>query len=146
MRNFGLVLSALLIVAGPAAADGSDVAAIKEVITRAYVEGIHREQDPQKIRAGFHPDFVMFVHAKEGIQKVTRDEWIERIVKSKKENLDHGQPEVKHEFSLVEVTGDAAVARTEIHRDGKHTYTDYLSLYRFDDGWRIIGKIFHSHP
>lgn len=40
----------------------------------------------------------------------------------------------------------AAVARVELWRDGKHTFTDYLSLYRFDDGWKILGKIFQRHP
>jgi ketosteroid isomerase-like protein len=39
----------------------------------------------------------------------------------------------------------AAVARVEVHRDGKHIFTDYLSLYRFADGWKIVGKIFQSH-
>ena len=55
-------------------------------------------------------------------------------------------PEVGHEFTLVDVAGDAAVARVEIHRDGSHTFTDYLSLYRFPEGWRIIGKIFYRVP
>lgn len=145
MRRFAWILLTLSMIGGQALADGSDVAAIEEVVTRAYVEGIHKEQDPEKIRAGFHPDFIMFVHSEKGIQKVTREAWIERIEEGKK-NPDRPRPEVKHEFSLVDVTGDAAVARVEIYRDGTHTFTDYLSLYRFDDGWRIIGKIFYSHP
>ena len=39
----------------------------------------------------------------------------------------------------------AAVVRLELYRDGKHTFTDYLSLYRFADGWKIVSKIFHVH-
>ena len=31
----------------------------------------------------------------------------------------------------MNVKGNAAVARVEIYRDGKHTFTDYLSLYKF---------------
>lgn len=145
--NRSIVLTLILILglsAGSAAAD--DASAIKDVVTSAYVEGIHKEQDPEKIRAGFHADFIMFINADEGIRKVTRDGWIARIEESKQKNPDQPQPKVDHEFSLVDVTGDAAVARVELHRDGKHTFTDYLSLYRFDDGWRIIGKTFHRHP
>jgi len=47
---------------------------------------------------------------------------------------------------MVNVTGNAAVARVEIYRDGKHAFTDYLSLYKFPDGWLIVGKIFQAHP
>ena len=145
------VLPALLVLASlavPAAGEApeADVAAIQEVITRAYVEGIHKERDPEKIRSGFHADFTMFVNADEGILKVTRDQWIARIEEGNRKNPDRPRPEVRHEFPLIEVTGGAAVARVEIYRDGKHTFTDYLSLYRFDDGWRIIAEIFHRHP
>ena len=49
------------------------------------------------------------------------------------------------EIPMVDVTGDAAVARVELYKDGKHIYSDYMSLYRFDDGWKIVGKIYHRH-
>ncbi len=142
------LLIALFLSAWPAAgeAPAADAEAVREVIVRAYVEGIHKESDPEKIRSGFHPDFTMFINTDEGILKVTRDEWIARIEEGNRKNPDRQRPEVRHEFSLVEVTGGAAVARVEIHRDGKHTFTDYLSLYRFADGWRIIAKTFHRHP
>ena len=26
------------------------------------------------------------------------------------------------------------------------TFTDYLSLYKFPDGWKIVGKIYFTHP
>ena len=42
----------------------------------------------------------------------------------------------------MDVTGKAAVARVELFRDGKHVFTDYLSLYQFADGWKIVAKIF----
>ncbi len=137
-----------LLIAWPAAGEtpAADAEAVREVVVRAYVEGIHKESDPEKIRSGFHSDFTMFITTDEGILKVTRDEWIARIEEGKRKNPDRPRPEVRHEFSLVEVTGGAAVARVEIYRDGKHTFTDYLSLYRFADGWQIIAKIFHRHP
>lgn len=147
-RLLPAVLVAPLLAASAAAGEASDpdAEAVREVVVRAYVEGIHIDSDAEKIRSGFHPDFTMFINADEGILKVTRDEWIARIEEGKRKHPDRPKPEVGHEFSLVDVTGDAAVARVEIHRDGEHTFTDYLSLYRFDGGWRIIGKIFHRHP
>lgn len=55
------------------------------------------------------------------------------------------RPRMRHAFTQVDVTGDAAVVRLELHRDGKHTFTDYLSLYRFPEGWKIVSKTFQSH-
>ena len=46
----------------------------------------------------------------------------------------------------MEIAGAAASARVEVFRDGKHTFTDYLLLYKFADGWKIVSKTFHTHP
>ena len=45
----------------------------------------------------------------------------------------------------LDVTGGAAAAKVEMSRDGKLVYTDYLSLLRFSDGWKIAAKVYHSH-
>lgn len=88
----------------------------------------------------------MLINADEGLRKLTRNQWIARIEDGNRKNPDRPRPKIDHEFSLVDVTGDSAVARVELHRDGKHTFTDYLSLYRTSDGWQIVGKIFQRHP
>jgi hypothetical protein len=76
---------------------------------------------------------------------VTLEEWITRMENGARKNPDAPRPAIKAEFPVVNVTGNAAVARVEIYRDGKHTFTDYLSLYKFADGWMIVGKIFQAH-
>lgn len=139
------ILVGLGLVVAPGGADATERAAIEMTVVSAYVEGIHINGDPQAIRAGFHEDFVMAVLRDGAIVQVGRDEWIERIESRRAEREAAPKPKVEHEFTLVDQTGPAAVARIEIRRDGEHVYTDYLSLYRFDDGWKIIGKIFASH-
>jgi len=32
-----------------------------------------------------------------------------------------------------------------IDRDGLRLYTDYLSLVRFPDGWKIVAKVYMDH-
>jgi hypothetical protein len=125
------------------AADG-DRQAIETVVRSAYVEGVHIKGDPALMRKGFHPDFRMFMLREGALVTVTLDEWAGRIEKAAKERTGPA-PQIRAEFPLVDVAGNEAVARVEIHRDGKHIFTDYLSLYRFADGWKIVGKIFQSH-
>jgi hypothetical protein len=123
-----------------------EVAAVKQAIVEAYVEGIHINQDVDAIRKGFHEEFTMVMYQDGKISKMTIDEWVTRIEEGKKQNPDRPKVETKHEFAMVEVEGNAAVARIEMYKDGKHVYTDFMSLYKFDDGWKLVNKIYYRHP
>jgi ketosteroid isomerase-like protein len=144
MKSHRWILGAALL-AYSAAAAADDTSDIKAVIQSAYVEGVHVKLDPTKMRKGFHPDFRMLVLKDGKMTAVSLEEWIGRMEQREKENPNAPRPAIKAAFPLVNVTGDAAVARVEIDRDGKHTFTDYLSLYKFADGWLIVGKIFQAH-
>jgi len=133
---------AVLVPLAASAAEG-DRAAIESVIKAAYVEGVHVKGDPALMRKGFHPDFKMFVLREGALTTLTLDEWAGRIEKGARERTGPA-PQIRAEFPIVDVTSNTAVARVEIHRDGKHIFTDYLSLYRFADGWKIVGKIFQT--
>jgi hypothetical protein len=122
-------------------AGGADAEAIRAVVTSAYIDGIHRNGSREAIRAGFHPGFVMKVLRNGQLSDVTIEQWIARLPAE-------GTPvtrRIEHRFPSVVVTGDAAVATVELDIDGRHTYTDYISLYRFPEGWRMVGKVFHTH-
>lgn len=143
---FGMVTLALL-VATPATAQTSptaeeDAAAVRAVVTRGYVEGIHMNMGRDRIREGFHPDFVMKSLGANGVTSTTIDEWVARLPPE-------GQApaaEITHEIPTVSLVGDAAVAQVEIHRNGAHLFTDFINLYRFPDGWKMVAKTFHRHP
>jgi hypothetical protein len=133
---------ALSLLAVPALADDRDD--VQATIERAYIEGVHRQRDGELMRSGFHESFTMYVLRDGQLALVGLDDWIGRI-----ESWQADQPELGYEttwrLTELDVTGDAAVARVEVDRDGKLTFTDYLSLYRFEDGWRIVAKLFASH-
>lgn len=123
-----------------------DVEAVKEAIVKGYVEGIHMNGDPVAIRKGFHKDFTMMIHSKDGLNKMTRDEWIERIEAGAERRKSRPPREVTYKFPSVEVSGHAAVARIEMFINGNHVFTDFMALYRFPEGWKIVNKTFYRHP
>jgi hypothetical protein len=149
MERFRRVLAgclAVLAAAVPAVAEQTgDAADVEAVVRSAYVEGVHVRGDASLMRAGFHPDFLMLVLRDGKMTVVTLDEWAGRIEARAKENPGAAPAPVTAEFARIDVTGNAAVAKVEIYRSGKHTFTDYLSLYKFPDGWKIVGKIFQAH-
>ncbi len=136
--------AALVATAGPALDEGAadDDAAIREVIEKAYVQGIHRDQDAAAVRAGFHPEFMMFVQADGGVRQVKLEDWIARF---QPPAADAPKPDVRAEISVLDRAGSAAVAKVVLYRDGKHIFTDYMSLYRFEGGWKIVAKTFFRH-
>ena len=145
MRRLFPVLAAALAFPAWAPAAESDVEAVKAVVKSAYVDGVHAKADPALMRAGFHPSFRMLVLKDGAVSGVTLDEWASRIEKGASARTAPA-PAIRHEFTQVDVTGNAAVVRLELYRDGRHTFTDYLSLYRFPEGWKIVSKIFQAHP
>ncbi|HEY7863763.1 MAG TPA: nuclear transport factor 2 family protein [Thermoanaerobaculia bacterium] len=137
-------LAAVATVAG-AAPDPPEIEAVKAVVQSAYVEGVHIRGDGAAMRKGFHPDFHMLVLKDGAMQSVSLEEWIGRIEGRAKDPAAQ-PPDVRAKFPVVEISGNAAVARVELTRNGKHTFTDFLALYRFPAGWMIVGKIFQAHP
>lgn len=140
-------LAAAAQATAPAAvSESDDVAAVKAVIESAYIRGIHIDRDVNAIRKGFDPSFTMFIYKDGEISTMSIDEWIKGIEEGKQKNPDPPKVKTTHEFPTVQVSGNAAVARVELYKDGKHVFTDFMSLYKFPEGWKIIGKIYYRHP
>lgn len=139
-RMFWLLCVVAVLLAPPARA-GEDAEAIEEVIEAAYVDGIWMNGMEEVARRGFDASFVMQVPHENGVRSISLDAWMARL------GL-HGEPlrkNVTHEIEVLDQTGRAAVAKVKIFQDGEPLYTDYMSLYRFADGWRIVAKTFHAH-
>ena len=146
MRTVALAaVTVLALTTTGMAANDAEKKAVIQVITDAYINGVHAKPDAAAMRRGFHPDFRMLVLADGKMNAVTLDEWAGRVEKSAA-NPNAARPAIKAEFPVVEIAGAAASARVEVFRDSKHTFTDYLLLYKFADGWKIVSKTYHTHP
>lgn len=122
--------------------DSSDIKNIKKTVVEAYVEGIFLKGDAELLKKGWHPDCDIVIFENGRITKLPAKYWVERLEKNPKP-LD---PMVTYKFTDVKVTGYAAIAIIEIFTGGKQLYTDYMCLYKFNDGWKIVTKIFYAHP
>ena len=121
---------------GHAGHDISDEDAIKKVIVDGYVVGMHVNRDAEAARAAFDPEFIMHVLRDGEVRQVTIDQWTSRL------NGEKNEHEITSEFEWVDVTGDVAKAKLKIFEDGTHIFTDYMGLYRTEEGWKIVNKVF----
>lgn len=141
-------LLTLILVSSPVffiGAQSTDSDAVKQVVTAAYIEGIQNNGSIDDIRKGFHPTFTMLRLIENDIKPYPIEEWIEAIEKRKAEG-NTSSVRTSGKFITVDVTGNAATVKLELYREGKKIFTDYLVLYKFTEGWRIVSKTYYRHP
>jgi hypothetical protein len=122
----------------------TDEESIKQVITTSYIGGIQNNGSSEDIRKGFHTSFNMLRLVDNDIKPYPIEEWIAAIEKRKKEGAAQA-PLAEGKFINIDITGNAAVVKLELYRENKKTFTDYLVLYKFTDGWKIVSKTYFRH-
>lgn len=140
-----IALLCLLALSGSSLYAQSDEAAIKQIISSAYIDGIQNSGSIDAIRKGFHPSFTMLRVIENEVKPYPIEEWIAAIEKRKSEN-NAPAPKAEGKFINVDITGTAATVKLDLYREGKRTFTDYLVLHKFSEGWRIISKSFYRYP
>ena len=119
---------------------------IKQVIQMAYVDGLCNNADEDAIKNGFHPGFELLSAGKgNAMWKLPIYNWIEIAkggeAKGNKYSFQNEHTTVK--FLFIDIAGNVAVAKIEFYEGKELNYIDYLSLIKFENGWRIISKIAH---
>lgn len=142
-----LVLVTVLAFSIKKADEKAEVDAVKELVLKAYINGAFNKLDAESMAKGFHEDFAIFSAKGEELSKYPIGSWVEGV---RKRNTDDYDPNEEknvwaHKFASVDVTGGAAQVKVELRNQGKHVYTDYLSLLKFESGWRIVAKVYHKH-
>ena len=114
--------------------------AIQEVVIKGYIEPIFVNGDIEAIKKGFHPEFNMLILRENNLVKYPLEEWIKSIEKREYPSKDV----VAYDILDIDITGNAAVVKVKIDIT-KMKFSDYLSLYKFKDGWKIVNKIYFQH-
>jgi hypothetical protein len=139
-----MAIALFLMITSAASAD--DVADIKSMIEESYVKGAFNGLDPDAMRRGFHEDFAIFWAEGEQIGKYPIETWAANTEKQKADpEFDPADNVWSHEFAAVDVTEGPAMVKLELSHEGKHVYTDYLLLLKFESGWRIVSKVYTKH-
>lgn len=125
----------------------SDKDLIKQVIQSGYVDGLLNYGNTELTVKSFHPDFYISGLKDNQLTRYYLKDWIPRVEKAK---VDGKTPDMKFfvKFPLIEITEKAAMVQMDIFDKAskKQIFTDYLLLYKFDEGWKIVQKIYHRFP
>jgi hypothetical protein len=145
-RAVSVVVISLIISTACFSGEDSERSSVKSVIRNAYFNGAFNEQDTGSMRKGFHPGFEIFSAEGNRLKRYPIDQWIESI-EEKKKAPGYDPERVKLDCRIInlDITGGAAAAKVRIARGDKLLFTDYLSLLKFDDGWKIVAKVYHRN-
>ncbi len=149
MKKVQIILFGLLflVLVSPSLMNADDKAEIEQVIKSSYFNGAFNDLDTESMRKGFHPDFAIFSASGNKISRYPIDTWIKNIEKRKQApNFDPESSKMDCKIANLDITGGSAAVKIELSRDGKMIYTDYLSLLKFEDGWKIAAKVYYAHP
>jgi hypothetical protein len=120
---------------------------IIKVIQTAYVDGLQNKGEVKDIENGFHPGFNLLGVNNNMLTKFPIYSWIESFENRKEKDPEPPKEEEKItcDYLLIDITGNAAMAKIQLNRNNELLFTDYLQLYKFDEGWRIVSKIYFRH-
>lgn len=154
MKKLAMLLSVLLLVVSIAGAVYYEKSVsilksekeVKALIETCYINGAFNDLNPEAMKKGFHEEFAIFSAKGEKLGKYPIDRWVSSVSQRKSDpDFDPASNRWEHNFASVDVTGNSAAAKVELFKDGRHVYTDYLSLLKFDSGWKIVAKVYHQH-
>ncbi len=119
----------------------SDLAAI-EAVLQTYFDGMY-EGSAEKLAAAFHETADLRSVAPDGsLAILTRAAWLE-AVQSRPSSKSLDLPR-RDWIVTIDHSGPAtAFAKVQCAVPSRF-FTDYLTLARLTDGWRIVGKTFHA--
>ncbi len=150
MKNYllAILFMAFLLPVGAQTNTEADEAAIKTLIQTSYVDGLQNIKNIEKIEEGFHSGFNLLMLQNGMLNKLPIYNWIEYAKQRKAKQTEPLKEEeiTSCKFLNIDITGTAAIAKIELNKGGKTIFVDYLSLYKFEDGWKIVGKIYYRVP
>jgi hypothetical protein len=111
-----------------------------EALVQDYFFGMY-EGDVERLRRIFHPQCWLFGESRGESHEFPVSGFLNQFASQPAPKAE-GEP---FDMRLVSIdrTGSVAVAKDEVRYQGRR-YTDYLSLQKGAEGWRIVGKTFFS--
>ncbi len=118
--------------------------AIVKLIDESYIEAAHNNIDIEVLKKGFHENFTWQTFRHDRLVILTMRQWLILLNREKWLRPDWNN-RTTAEIMVIGIEGNAAVAKIDIYNNQIHDSTDFLSLYKFTDGWKITNKISKTH-
>ena len=117
-----------------------DLAGVEKTV-RTYLDGLY-EGDTRKLATAFHEVSHLYAMGPDGLSDLPRADWLKMVAERpspKSRALERADRIVSVDFSGPET----AFVKLECAVPPRF-FTDYLTLLKFKDGWRVVSKTFRT--
>jgi hypothetical protein len=98
----------------------------------------YMEADSEKLLKAFHAETRLYSVDEGKLEKTEMSDWVANLnTRKMKGGVRQGQLEILS----VDTQSDSAVAKVKIKLPTME-FVDFLSLLKFEDNWKIVGKIY----
>lgn len=118
---------------------------IENLIKDGYLNGALNKMDTPKMRDVYHKDFAIFYNEGEELKRLPLEDWIKMVNNYKKSKDTSGLRDFDYEFVQIDVTENASFVKLKLMRKGVLIFTDYITLLKFENSWKIVTKIYNAH-
>jgi len=136
---FIIVLSILLVISLFCLdVKDAEIDAIEEVVQIAF-DAYYNDGDIKLIKKYFHPGFNFLSMTRDNsLLYYFRHNFIDRVKQQKERGKYPPKKRVSIKFLSIDVIGNAAAVKQDFYRGERRTCTDFLLLYKFKEGWRLV--------
>lgn len=144
--NFVILFSVLLVLPLFCLdSKNAETEAIKESVQKAF-DAYYNNGDIDLIKKYFHPGFNLLLLTRDNsLLYYFRHNLIDRAELQKDRDKYPPKKRISIKFLSIDVVGNAATVKQDFYRGKRRTCTDFLSLYKFKEGWRIVSWITYHH-
>jgi hypothetical protein len=107
-----------------------------------YFEGMYHS-DVERLKKAFHPSAFLMGYFQGNFAQIPLEDWLGMIDKTLAPSKDGEAFDMK--IVSADITENIAVVKVaDLYRGLR--FTDYLTLIKLEDGWKIVHKSFHHEP
>jgi hypothetical protein len=117
-----------------------DIEAIEKVVG-IYLDGLY-EGDTGKLAKAFHEVSHLYSMNEGGVSDLPREQWFD-FVKGRASAKSKGLPRTDRIVSIDLSGPETAFVKLECSIHPRY-FTDYLTLLKLNDGWRVVSKTFRT--
>jgi hypothetical protein len=117
-----------------------DIEAI-ETVVRTYLDGLY-EGDTGKLGKAFHEGSHLYSMHEGGVSDLPRAAWFD-LVNSRPSAMTKGLKRTDRIVSIDLSGPETAFVKLECSIHPRY-FTDYLTLLKLKDGWRVVSKTFRT--
>jgi hypothetical protein len=117
-----------------------EIEAIEKVVW-TYLDGLY-EGDAVKIARAFHEGSHLYSMHEGGVADLPREKWLE-MVRSRPSPKAKGLKRTDRIVSIDLSGPETAFVKLECAIPPRY-FTDYLTLLKLNDGWRVVSKTFRT--